>query len=52
MSHYVFVCTSLFGETEAARFETRCCKSLILRMAMETPCNPQVGAASSMLSDA
>ena len=47
MSHYVFVCTSLFSETVIAGFETPLRKSLIPRMVMETPCGPHAGAASS-----
>jgi len=47
MSHYVFVCTSLFRETVIAGFETPSRKPLIPRMAMETPCSPRAGAASS-----
>lgn len=47
MSHYLFVCTSLFRETVIAGFETPSRKPLIPRMAMETPCGPQSGNASS-----
>lgn len=49
MSHYLFVCTSFFRETEVAAFETRSRKSLTFRMAMETPHDPCMSAPFSWI---
>jgi len=51
MSHYVFVCTSLFRETVIAGFETPSRKPLIPSMAMGDALRPTSGRCFLALLD-